>query len=191
MKATELQYGKFQTAVFRLAQELGDNGGEAISRLDTDEIYRKQVAKFMLAGAPAQIIVTADERKHTFTQEIEILEKARGLVPAEVARLYYKETGRWPEVDWENARPGFLKQMARNYWFDTRITCEIDNCHALAKVLNTTPDRLQRLNQQFTKPIQVELDPRLPLKDFIGKIPADVTTLGRLLVWLSKSGEEG
>jgi hypothetical protein len=190
MKATELPYGKFQTAVFKLAQEMDAQGAEAVSRLDTDEGYRKRVAHYMLAGAPAQILITADERKSAFIEEIEALEQKKGLSPREAAIAYYKEQDTWSGIDWEKAPEHHLQRVTRNYLFETRTTTRINSCHALAKVLGTSIKRLERLNQKFESPVQLELDPRIALKDFLPQIPGDIKNLGHLLIWLSNGGKK-
>lgn len=52
MKANEVPQGKFQAAMFRLSQLLGNSGGELIARLDDDPGYCHRVADYMLRGAP-------------------------------------------------------------------------------------------------------------------------------------------
>ncbi len=52
MKATQLEQGLFQSSVFKLTQELGDRGGEIVTRMNNDETYLKRIASYMIAGAP-------------------------------------------------------------------------------------------------------------------------------------------
>ena len=53
MKATQLEHGFFQAAIFKLTQELGEQGGEIITRVNNDDTFRKRVAKYMVIGAPS------------------------------------------------------------------------------------------------------------------------------------------
>jgi len=58
MKATQLEQGKFQSATFKLSRELGENGAEALIRIDEDDAFRNKVADYILRGAPDQIFTT-------------------------------------------------------------------------------------------------------------------------------------
>ncbi|MFA7252758.1 MAG: hypothetical protein WC027_02780 [Candidatus Paceibacterota bacterium] len=51
MKATQLEYGKFQASIFKLGRELGDSGAEVLTRIDEDDKFRSKVASYMLRGA--------------------------------------------------------------------------------------------------------------------------------------------
>ena len=50
MKATKHEYGKVQSAMFKLFQRLGETGGEIITQLDEDAEFTERVARYMLQG---------------------------------------------------------------------------------------------------------------------------------------------
>src|SRR3989338_11046600 len=50
MKATKHEYGKVQSAMFKLFQRLGETGGEIITQLDEDAEFTERVARYMLEG---------------------------------------------------------------------------------------------------------------------------------------------
>lgn len=58
MKATQLEYGKLQSSIFKLGKELGEAGAEVLTRIDEDEAFRTKVAGYMLRGAPEEVVPT-------------------------------------------------------------------------------------------------------------------------------------
>jgi hypothetical protein len=178
MKATDLPYGKFQTAVFKLAQELGNDGSEAISRLDTDEHFRKRVATHMLAGAPSQVYVTMDAHKNAFRKAVEKLEETKGLTPYQVAEAVHARSGEPPhniKFFWNRYRSG---REWGHFSHDE---------YGIAEVLGTTVEYLKSIGERFEEPVKVELDPRADVKALLAEVPEGIENVGQFLLWLSKA----
>lgn len=182
MKATELPYGKFQTAIFKLAQELGENGAEAVSRLDTDPSYRARVAKYLATGAPSQVLVTSDEHKAALLEGIEKLEKARGLTPALIGGMLQKIREQKKDFRAQNA--------FQDYWDWSRKGWDYrgGDLDFIAKILGTTKNHLKRISQRFEQEVKLEFDPRLEIKAILSKVPDNVNSLGQFFLWLSEGG---
>lgn len=214
MLATQLEYGKFQTSIFKLAQELGNGGADIISRLDTDQEFRKRVAKHMQMGAPSPVYVTTDEHKSKFVAAIEKLERAKNLTPEQVGDLIAEEK-RAANDDYRRrglplVQPGQsllgkhgymereIENSRRDYIEATRGWCTFA-CSFLgggdgykiktqaAHVLGTTVEFLERISERFESPVKIELDPQQSL----GDIPENIQTIGQLLLWLSSQTRKG
>jgi hypothetical protein len=175
MKATELPYGKFQTCVFNLAKELGDDGAVPMSNLG-EHNFCKRVAKYMHAGAPERITVTVSTRKKAFLKAIEELERQKNLNPQQVAELIAQKR-----------RPLNRKYAFDDYWNATRIHCHFTNETGLeiADALGTTLEYLQRISRDPSYAMSLELDPDFVILDILKKIPADVKTASEFFHWFS------
>lgn len=88
MKATQVEQGLYNTSTFKLFNELGERGGEIITRINSDEPFRKRIAAYMLNGAPEMVINPPPSQHLTVETAIAIMGKDRVHGPEVVEQVF-------------------------------------------------------------------------------------------------------
>lgn len=118
-------------------------------------------------------------KKSIGCEELIKLQNKKGLKPADVGRLMAQKLGTNPKT--EAALYNFFRRGER--------AISTSRIPVLAEIFGVDQEVLLQINAHRWETLELDCDTKLPFRDFLQNVPADVTTLDGFLVWLSTESQ--